>query len=130
MKKMFAVALVAALFTSCQESLEEKAAKEAQMYTRKNCPAQLDSITTIDSLTFEAETKTLHYWYTITGSNDSAGVINKEIFRNALKQQLSNTTAMSAYKKNGYRFAYTYFSKKHPDIKLFDTVLTKEDYTK
>lgn len=112
----------------CQESLDEKAAKEAELYTKKNCPAQIAENLTMDSLTFESQTRTLHYYYTITGAADSVGLLNPETARSALLTELKNTTSMMAYKKAGYSFAYTYHSKRQRGTKLFETVFKASDY--
>ena len=101
-------------FTACQESLDEKAAQEAKLYTQKNCPAPIGENLTIDSLTFEAATHTLHYFYTLSGAADSVGLLNKDDARQALLTELKNTTTMMAYKEAGFSFAYTYRSKKDP----------------
>ena len=128
MKKTVWLAIAAMALMACQESLEEKAAQEARQYTRKNCPAKMDDNLTIDSLAFEAETRTLHYYYTITGKADSVGLLNAETARQALLSELKNTTSMMAYKEAGYRFAYTYHSQKNPSTILFQAVFSPKDY--
>lgn len=125
------IVLLSALFllAGCQESLEEKCASECKAYTQKNCPARLDDKCIVDSLTFEANSHTLHYYYTLTGVADSVGLLNSTEVKSALLDQLSNTTSMKAYKDAGYSFAYTYYSQKRPDLVLFDVRLTKKDYS-
>ena len=72
MKKSFIIAALAAIvFTSCQESLEDKCAKEAADFTRKKCPSKIDENTEIDSMTFDKSTHTLAYWYRLTGKADN-----------------------------------------------------------
>ena len=130
MKKLFVLALAALTFIACQESLDEKAAQEAKLYTQKNCPAPIGENLTIDSLTFEAATHTLHYFYTLSGAADSVGLLNKGDARQALLTELKNTTTMMAYKEAGFSFAYTYRSKKDPKTILFDTTFSEKDYKK
>ena len=122
MKKIFVFLFVAMTTFACQESLEQKAAREAELYTRKNCPAQMTDNIIIDSMTFEASTHTLHYYYTLTGVADSAGVLNPNDARQALLAGLKNTTSM------GYQFVYTYRSQKNPETVYFETVFSKKDY--
>jgi hypothetical protein len=128
MKQLIAFALVGVLCAACQETLEEKAAKEAELYTKKNCPAKIAENITMDSLTFELPTHTLHYYYTLSGIIDSIGLLNPETARSSLLKELRNTTSMLGYKEAGYRFAYTYRSQKDPDTVLFDMVFTEKDY--
>ena len=75
MKKLCIIASFALFLMACQESLEDRCAREAQEFTRKNCPSKLDKNINIDSLTFERATHTLHYYYTLTGIADREGVI-------------------------------------------------------
>ena len=66
MKKYWILAIIAYMSTACQESLEDRCARESKEYTKKNCPVKIDNNTTLDSLTFERETHTLHYYYKLT----------------------------------------------------------------
>ena len=130
MKKLSFIGLLLAALTlgSCQESLNEKCARECRQYTQKNCPAPIDKHTIIDSMTFEASTRTIHYYYTLTGVADSVGLLSREEVHKALKDQLRNTTMMRAYKEEGFNFAYTYYSQSRPELVLFEETLTKKDY--
>lgn len=128
MKKVFVFILATLTFAACQESLEEKAAREAEMYTKKNCPSQMSENIRMDSLTFESATHTLHYYYTLTGIADSIGAFDTNEARNTMLAGLKNTTAMGAYKEAGYQFVYTYHSEKNPKTVLFETVFSRKDY--
>ena len=128
MRKLLSITLAALCLTACQESLEEKCAKEAKVYTAKNCPSKIDENIIIDSMTFERSTHTLHYYYRMTGIADSVGVLSIEGVKSTLVKDLRNTTAMKAYKDAGYSFAYTYRSDKHPDTSLYDVLIRAEDY--
>ncbi len=128
MRKLLLTVVASLALIACQESLDEKAAKEAKLYTQKNCPAQIAENLTMDSLTFEQATHTLRYYYTISGTGDSVGLLNPESARSALLAELKNTTSMMAYKKAGYSFGYTYHSRRHPGTVLFETVFKAKDY--
>ena len=121
-------AIVAMTMTACQESLEQKAAYEAIMYTQQNCPAQMSDNLILDSMVFEADPHTIHYYYTLTASADSVGLFG-ETQRKVLLTDLKNTTALAIYKEAGYRFAYTYHSQKNPDVVLFEAIYTEKDYS-
>ena len=128
MKKLFVLAITTLTLAACQESLEEKAAREAQMYTKKNCPARISETVIMDSMTFEKESHTIHYYYTLTGAADSLGITNKEEARGSLLAALKNTPSLAIYKDDGYRFAYTYHSQSVPDTILFEAAFTSDDY--
>ena len=121
-------AAISMTLAACQESLEQKAAHEALMYTTKNCPIQMSDNLIMDSLTFEADTHTLHYYYTLTGVADSVGLLNGETLKKVLRTDLKNTTAMMDYKEAGYQFTYTYHSQKDPNKVLFEVTFDENDY--
>ena len=121
-------AVIAMTMAACQESLEQKAAHEALMFTQKNCPAQMSDNLIIDSLVFEPATHTLHYYYTLTGVSDSVGMSNGETFRKVLLTDLKNMTSLQIYKEAGYQFAYTYHSQKEPTKVLYEAVFSEKDY--
>ena len=128
MKKLWVLSAIMLLLTACQESLEDRCARETKEYTRKNCPAKMDNNIILDSLTFERETHTIHYYYRLTGFADQEDVAKNLDAVNILKNELRNTTTVKLYKDNHYRFAYTYRSEKDPSKVLLDVVLTDKDY--
>ena len=68
MKKYLLILKCTFAFTSCHESLEDKAAREAKEFTRKNCPVQASEFIVNDSMTYEKDKRTIHYFYTINGA--------------------------------------------------------------
>ena len=128
MKKIWIFVVFALLLAACQESLEDRCAREAKDYTRKNCPVKLDNTTTLDSMTFERETHTLHYYYRLTGVADQDTLLQQIDMVGMLKNELKNTTSLRVYKENKFRFAYTYHSEKNPQKVLLDVVFTEKDY--
>jgi hypothetical protein len=113
---------------SCQESLEDRCAREAKQYTAKNCPVRMDKNIIMDSLTFEKATHTLHYYYRLTGLADKDGALDSIDAKSLLKNELKNSTSMKTYKDNGYNFAYTYHSEKDPKKVVFEAIFTEKDY--
>ena len=128
MKKLWVLSAIMLLMTACQKSLEDRCAREVKEYTRKNCPAKMDNNIILDSLTFERETHTVHYYYKLTGFADQDSVVKNLDAVNILKRELRNTTTLKLYKDNHYRFAYTYRSEKDPEKVLLDVLLTDKDY--
>ncbi len=128
MKKYCLIALLGLVISGCQESLEDRCAREASEYTRKNCPTRIDENTIIDSLTFERATHTVHYYYKLTGVADEERVFHEIDAVGELRKTLKNSTSLKTYMDAGYRFAYTYHSAKNPQKLLFDVVFTEKDY--
>ena len=128
MKKFICIAAMAVfLGTSCQESLEDKCAKEAAEFTSKKCPSRIDENTQIDSMTFDKSTHTLAYWYHLTGKADNPEIFKRVNLRKSLIEQIKNSTSMQAYKDAGYSFRYVYRSQKENKV-YFDATVTKKDY--
>jgi hypothetical protein len=88
----------------------------------------MDNTTTLDSMTFERATHTLHYHYKLTGMADQDSIAKKIDAVSILKKELKNTTTLKLYKDNHYRFAYTFRSEKDPEKILIDVVFTDKDY--
>ena len=128
MKRFWIIIVFAGLFTACQESLEDRCAREARDYTRKNCPIKLDNTTVLDSMTFERTTHTIHYYYRLTGIADNDSILQLIDAIGPLKQELKNATSLRTYKENKYRFTYTFHSEKDPQKVLIDVVFTDKDY--
>ena len=128
MKKYWIIAIIALMFTACQESLEDKCEHDSIEYTRKHCPTAIDDYTIIDSLTFDRATHTIHYYYRLTGVADEEKAIKDIDAVGTLKKSLKNSTSVQTYKNNKYRFAYTYRSDKDPKKILLEVVFTDKDY--
>ena len=114
--------------SSCQESLEERAAKEAATYTKKNCPQVMSDMLDMDSMTFDKSTHTFGYHYTMKNGLDNEEVMRPEAMRQELLEGIKNMTSARAYMDEGYRFRYVYRSQQNPGKILFETLFTEKDY--
>ena len=128
MKKLLIVFAGVLLMTACQETLEQRCAREAKEYSKKNCPAPIAKGVTIDSMSFDVSTHTLIYSYTLEGAIDDTTVIHHNNPREQMLQQLKNATAMKPYKDAGYNFRYIYYSTKKKGEKLFEANFQEKDY--
>lgn len=130
MKKIITLLGLALLMVACQESLQDKAAKECREYTETKCPTPVVNNTRLDSLVFDRSTNTLHYYYSLSGQADNAQVIRQQQkqLRNILLSALKAEASIKNYKDAGFNFRYTYHSTVHPKVILFDENFTKADY--
>lgn len=127
MKKiLFIVAVV--FMTSCQETLEERGAREAREYTEKKCPIPVAKMVMMDSMTFDKSTHTFSYHYTLSGTLDDTTVIRRNNSSMPLLQQVKNSTNLKIFKDAGYSFRYIYRSTKQKGFVLFDVTFTPKDY--
>ena len=129
MKKAIFCGLIAVLaLSACQESLEEKAVKEAVDYTKKNCPLPINEYQYLDSFTFERSTHTFGYYYKMVGAMDTAAAIQPAEMARSLKENVKNATFLKPYKDEGYSFKYVFYSEKNPDVVYYATSVTEADY--
>lgn len=119
--------LISAILAGCQETLEERAARESQEYTDKHCPAPVVYQVTMDSMTFDKASHTFGYHYSLSGSLDDSIYIRQNDPRDMLLEQVRNSTNLKAYKEAGYGFRYVYYSTKNKAT-LFDVTFGEKDY--
>ncbi len=128
MKKIWTFVVFLSLMTACQESLEDKCEREAMDYTRRNCPMKMDNNSILDSLVFERATRTIHYYYTLTGLADRDSILEKVDAIDVLRNEVKNSTALRVYKENKFKIAYTYRSEKDPKKIRMEVMFTEKDY--
>ena len=128
-KTLLALAALTLTLAACQESLEEKAAREAREFTEKNCPSPVAENMVIDSMTYEPATRTLHYYYRLVGFDDVKKLWeNESEARRQLLYGLKNATAFKVYKDAGFRFAYTYYLDQNTGEIVYDFTFDKSEY--
>ena len=127
MKKHLFIPLVCVAFASCHESIEDKAERETKDFTQKNCPVQVAEGVVNDSMTFDRDTRTINYFYSMTGAADTTAIDTKRA-KEELVKGIKNATSLRNYKEKGFNFAYTYFSTKHKGKVLIHVKITPSDY--
>ena len=128
MKKVILFVLATLILGACQESLEDKCARECVEFTKRKCPSAIAQDMIVDSMTFDRASHTVQYYYKLTGASDRSDAYPKDQARDALKNALKNTTQLMAYKEAGYNFRYIYYSEKNPQTTYLDILLTEKDY--
>ena len=123
---IIAASLVVVTMASCQDSLEERCAKEAADFTKKKCPARIDDFVMIDSMTFDKNTKTIGYWYHVTEKADNPQLFDKKSMRKELADRMRNTTTLQLYKDAGYNFRFIYRSADGKTCYLDETIVQKD----
>jgi ADP-ribose pyrophosphatase YjhB (NUDIX family) len=127
-RKTVFLLFMALMLAACQETMDQRCAREAREYTEKHCPAMVAKGVTIDSLTFDAPSRTLIYSYTIEGPSDDAELLAKTDYRDVLLKELRNSTSMKSYKEAGYNFRYVYWSAKNKGTRLIEVTFQEKDY--
>lgn len=116
----FALLLAAVSLTSCQKSLEDKAADDAREYTSRECPRLIADNIMQDSMVFERSTKTLIYYYTLQGTLDNSAEQqrHKDEYIRQLRQGVKSTPSLTSYVKAGFKFRYVYRSERNGETIL------------
>lgn len=128
MKKFFVFLLAPFVLLSCQESLEERAAREARQMTETKCPMPIGDNMLLDSIVFDIPTLTQSQYFRVYGDLDSDSVFESVDSRSLLLSELQNTPSYRALMERGVDFRYVYRSSKAPDTVLLDLTLTPDDY--
>ena len=126
---IFAVAAMV-LLSGCHESMEKRAQREAREYTERYCPTPVQNYTRTDSVVFDINTHTYHYFCSVVDELDDAKIfkLNKNKINNALLMNVRENTIFLAYKKAGFSFSWTLRSEKNPNIVYFERKYTAKDY--
>jgi hypothetical protein len=127
MKKILLFATLL-LLTACQETLEDRCARECKEYTQKKCPVLVTRGVTLDSMTFDKSQLLMTYYYTVSGILDDAEALRENNASSLLLKELKNTAALKLYKDAGYSFRYVYHSSKEKGTRVLDTTFRKKDY--
>ena len=130
MKQLFYAGALLLSLTACHGGLEERAAQECKEYTEKKCPTPVVNDTRMDSMVFEASSRTIHCYHTLLDKADNEQVIvaKRSELRKALGDALKADPGTKAYKDAGFNFRYTYHSGKAPSKVLLDETYTEKDY--
>ena len=132
MKKILLFTTALLLLTACQESLEEKAAREAREVTESKCPMPIGDNMYLDSIVFDIPTLTQTQYFRFTGNSDNDSTVENIVSNNDLKgtlvKELKNTPSYKALMNKGISFRYIYGSTAEPKKTYIDITVTKEDY--
>lgn len=113
--------------TSCGESLEKRAVREAREYTERNCPTPIYNSTRTDSVAFDINTKTYTYYCTFFDVLDNEEFVsqNRNKMRDGMRDMVLNNTGLKNYIDAGFAFKYIIRSNSNPDKILFEDTFKK-----
>ena len=130
MKKIAISCLMLAMMVGCQESLEDRAARETEEYTQKYCPVKVSDNTFLDSMTFDKQTHTLVNHFSIMTDSTSAqrAVEKADMIKSQLIEDVRNDTRNKRFKEEGYSFRFVARSYEDQSVILYDNIIRPEDY--
>ncbi len=127
LRKYRLIAFIAILLlyttTGCQETLEQRAERNAREYTHKYCPTPFVNFSRTDSMSFNPQTRTYTYYCTFDSILDNEQVIelNRDNISQTLQKTVRESTNMKPYVQAGFHFQYICRSRKNPEIILLQT---------
>ena len=107
--------------SSCQESLEEKAARQAKEYTERYCPTPVINYSRTDSVVFDKKRNVYIYYLSFCDMLDDSEIIeeNRDKITDMLTQSVRESTGLKNFIEAGFRFEYVCHSEKEPKKVLF-----------
>ena len=118
-----------ATLTACQESMVQRAARDAREMTEKKCPMPLDAEgkVILERIDFDTATLTWQQHYLLNMQPED-GPIDQEEARHLLLDELKNSPSYQPYMDNGFVFQYIYCRTSNPTDTLINLSLTPQDY--
>ena len=129
MRKFILLACLALGLSACQESLEQRATREAREFTEKKCPMPLgsDGKIVLESIEFDIPTHTWRQHY-LLNMLPEAGPFDQAEARRLLLDELRNSPSYQPYMDNGFIFHYIYRRMMSPNDTLLNLKLGPADY--
>ena len=128
MRKILILTFALLTLTACQESMEERAARDAKETTVKKCPIPLDAEgrVVLESIDFDIPTRTWCQNFLLLV--DSGAVIEDNQIRGLLIDELRNTPSYKPYMESRFNFKYVYCNMRSPGDTVINLTLTPRDY--
>lgn len=133
MKRIALFFVAALIMTGCNKiTPEEYAKQQAKAFTEKNCPSPVKNNIRTDSLVYEENTRTLHYYYSFFGPMDNPDSLKGrgDGMRERMLEALKRTGSNEEFKKAEMNFKYTYHSSSKPDTVLYEVTFRPSEYNK
>lgn len=128
MKRFAMIVAAAALLAGCQESIEERAAREAREVTATKCPMPIADNMLLDSVVYDIATHTQSQYFSVFGALDDDSLFAQTDSRSLLIGELRNAPSYRPLMERGSCFRYVYRSRSRNGHVLLDMTLTPQDY--
>ncbi len=127
MKKILLLLTALLTLTACQESMEDRAARDAADATAKRCPMRLndDGTLVLERITFDKSTLIWKQDFLLEASPEA---IEQLDMRDILLKELKNMPSYKPYMESNFIFQYVFCDMKNPKDTLMDIKLTPKDY--
>ena len=115
MKHLLLMTTALLLLGGCRESFDEQLERKTAEESRRICPMEVEPNNRLDSMAYRPATRTLHYWYTLSGPLDTPEMhrtmtAGAGSLRAQLRQNIANSVELKEAKEHGVSFCYSYRS--------------------
>lgn len=125
---IIAFALIITPFVvSCQMNFDERLRREAEEFTKNNCPQEPEAGTRLDSVVYSPSRQTYTLYYSLSATNEALFREQTPLLHYMLRQRLINNTDYKEVKSHGITFAYVYRSQSS-GAKVYETQIKAEEY--
>ncbi len=126
------IPLIGFCIISCQETKNERFAREAKEYTERNCPQRItaDGTIVLDSMVFHGEeANEMVYYYSVNTSEEGVQQIigQKDNLRQSMLSNIRNSVDLKHIKNAGLTLRYVYFSAL-TEHSILELRFTADDY--
>ena len=131
MKKIISLFICSILIMSCQQSFDERCKQKAIEQTANNCPQKIGEGIVMDSLTYNIESKTMSYYYSLSKEHINEESLRKNIakFRESLLTSIVSSVELRSMKEHSVNFCYIYrYSDSGKEV--LRVLFTAKDYSK
>lgn len=113
--------LIPLFLSSCQETLKERAARQAKEYTERYCPTPVINYSRTDSVVFDRKRNVYIYYLSFCDLLDDQKIIeeNRDKITDMLTQSVRESTGLKNFIEAGFKFEYVCHSEKEPKKVLF-----------
>ena len=127
MKKILLLLTALLTLSACQESMEDRAARDAEETTAKRCPMRLNDEGTLilERITFDKSTRVWKQDFLLDAAPETLEQID---MHDILLKDLKNQPSYKPYMESKFIFQYVYCDMKNPTDTLVDIRLTPKDY--
>lgn len=127
MKKLLFLLFALVALTACQESIKDRAERDARETTAKRLPIRMNDQGTLilERISFD---KTTLVWKEDFLLDVAATNVDWQMVREALLKELKNQPSYKPYLEHGFVFSYIYCDMSNPKDTVANITFTDKDY--
>ena len=106
------IVIVSALFASCNSNRRADILENNSKKINKTCPVRIDSLEVLDSTSYNRDSNTMTYFYSVSGSLDDSTFINDNYdkLKESLQDAVDNSVEMIKFKEYEVNIVHRYTS--------------------